>query len=192
MITLRRILTEKRALLWPLALVLIANVLVYLLVVSPLAQKVGLSEQEAAAGTQALAAARREHANARAMVTGKGQADAELAKFYRDVLPADLSDARRMLYLPLEQLAQETGLQLEGQALTPDRTRDDGLAKLTAVARLTGEYRSIRRFLHRLETRPEFIVLEHVDLSQNASEDSRGISVTVQVATYFRTEADGN
>ena len=189
----RRILTEKRALLWPLALVLVANILVYLLVLYPLSQKVGLSQQAADAGTQALATARRDHANARAMVTGKGQADAELAKFYRDVLPGDISGARRMLYLPLEQLAQETSLDMEGQALTPDRTRQDGLAKLTALVRLTGEYRNIRRFLHRLETRPEFIVLEHVDLSQSESRESRGISVTVQVATYFRTGgANGN
>jgi Tfp pilus assembly protein PilO len=57
---------------------------------------------------------------------------------------------------------------------------------------LTGEYRDIRRFLHELETRPEFIVLENVDLTQNDSELSRGITVTVQVATYFRTGGNGN
>ncbi|MBA3642126.1 MAG: hypothetical protein H0W53_23300, partial [Acidobacteria bacterium] len=67
-----------------------------------------------------------------------------------------------------------------------------GLAKLTTTATLTGEYRDIRRFLHQLETRPEFIVLENVDLSQNSSEMSRGITVTVQVATYFRTGGNGS
>ncbi len=54
----------------------------------------------------ALLTARREHANARATVTGKGQADAELKKFYSDVLPPDLSGARRITYLPLEHLAR--------------------------------------------------------------------------------------
>ena len=192
MIDFRRIFGEKRSLIWPLALVLIANAVVYALVVYPLSQKVALGEQEATAANFALLTARREHANARATVTGKGQADAELKKFYTDVLPPDLSGARRITYLPLEHLAEEANLRLERQALSPDERSQGGLAKLTTTATLTGEYRDIRKFLHQLETRPEFIVLENVDLSQNASEMSRGITVTVQVATYFRTGGNGD
>lgn len=191
MTTFQRIVREKRSLIWPLVLVLLANVLVYLLVVYPLTQKVALGEQAADAGTLALTTARREHANARATVTGKGQADAELAKFYQDVLPPDISGARRIINLPLEQLAQESNLRLERQSFSPERGKD-GLAKLTTTATLSGEYRDIRRFLHQLETRPEFIVLEHVDLSQSESAQARGIAVNVQVATYYRTGGDGN
>ena len=187
----RRILAEKRSLFWPLALVLVANVLVYVLVVYPLSQKVALGEQAADGATLALTTARRDHANARATVAGKGQADTELAKFYQDILPPDLSGARRMLYLPLEQLARETNVRLQRQALTPNDV-GDGLAKLTANATLTGEYRDIRRFLHQLETRPEFVVVEHVDLTQSGSERTPGIAVSLQVATYFRTGGNGN
>ena len=187
-----RIFAEKRSLVWPLALVLIANAVVFALVVYPLSQKVAMGEQDATAANFALLTARREHANARATVTGKGQADAELKKFYSDVLPPDLSGARRITYLPLEHLAEESNLRLERQALSPDERNQGGLAKLTTTATLTGEYRDIRRFLHQLETRPEFIVLENVDLTQNESEMSRGITVTVQIATYFRTGGDGN
>lgn len=191
MTTARRILTDKRSLFWPLVLVLIANALVYVLVVYPLSQKVALGQQDADAATLALTTARREHANARATVAGKGQADAELAKFYEDILPPDLSGARRILYLPLDQLARETDLRLQRQALKPE-TVGDGLAKLTTTATLTGEYRDIRRFLHQLETRPEFIIVEHVDLTQSGSERTPGISVSLQVATYFRAGANGN
>lgn len=192
MTTFSRIFAEKRSLIWPLALVLIANAVVYALVVYPLSQKVALGEQDASAANFALLTARREHANARATVTGKVQADAELKKFYSDVLPPDLSGARRITYLPLEHLAEQSNLRLERQALSPDERNQGTLAKLTTTATLTGEYRDIRRFLHQLETRPEFIVLENVDLSQNESEMSRGITVTVQVATYFRTGGNGN
>ena len=187
-----RIFAEKRSLVWPLALVLIANAVVYALVVYPLSQKVAMGEQEASAANHALLTARREHANARATVTGKGQADAELKKFYSDVLPPDLSGARRISYLPLEHLAEESNLRLVRHSLSPDERNEGGLAKLTTTATLTGEYRDIRRFLHQLETRPEFIVLENVDLTQSESELSQGITVTVQVATYFRTGGDGN
>ena len=191
MTTVSRILNEKRSLIVPLALVLVANALVYLLVVYPLAQKVALGQQEADAAVFTLTNARRDHANARATVTGKGQADAELTKFYSDVLPPDLSGARRITYLPLEHLARETDLRLERQAFSTSE-ESDGLQKLTTTATLTGDYRNIRRFLHQLETRPEFIVLQHVDLTQNDDQGGRGISVTVQVATYFRVGTDGN
>jgi hypothetical protein len=70
--------------------------------------------------------------------------------------------------------------------------RDSDLGKLTHTAVLTGEYRDVRRFIHQLETSPEFLVLERVELTQNENESSRGITVNVQVATYFRAGTDGN
>jgi Tfp pilus assembly protein PilO len=190
--TFRRIINEKRALIWPLLLVLFANAVLYALVVYPLSQKVAAGEQDANAATAALHSARREYANARATVAGKSQADTELAKFYQEVLPPDLSGARRITYLPLDQLAKASGLSLQRQSADPSRVRDSTLHKLTQIAVLTGDYREIRQFLHKLETAPEFIVLENVSLAQNESGSDRGITVTVQVATYYRTGADGN
>lgn len=190
--TLKRVLSEKRRLLWPLAIVLVANIAVYALVVYPLAQKVAMGEQEADAASASLASAKSEYANARATVTGKGQADQELARFYKDVLPPDLSSARRMMFLPLEQLAEQTSLKGERATQEPAPVRDSGLYKLTGTAVLTGDYRNIRQYIHKLESAPEFIVLENVSLAQSENEQSRGITVTVQVATYYRAGGDGN
>ena len=190
--TLKRVLSEKRAYIWPLLVVLLANAAVFALVVYPLSQKVAAGEQEAGAATAALNAARREYANARATVTGKNQADVELGRFYQDVLPQDLSGARRITYLPVERLAAQSNLRLERQTSEPEAIRDSALTKFSQTAVLTGEYRDIRRFIHRLETAPEFIILENVSLSQSESGAGRGITVTVQVATYYRTGGDGN
>lgn len=190
--TLKRVLSEKRRLLWPLAIVLVANLAVYALVVYPLAQKVAMGEQEADAASASLASARSEYANARATVTGKSQADQELARFYKDVLPPDLSSARRMMFLPLEQLAEQTNLRGERATQEPTRVRDSALYKLTGTALLIGDYRNVRQYIHKLETAPEFIVLENVSLAQSENEQSRGITVTVQVATYYRAGGDGN
>lgn len=192
MTTFKRIMTEKRRLIWPLALVLLANVAVFALVVYPLSQKVALGQQEADAATLALTNARRDYANARATVTGKAQADTELEKFYRDVLPPDMSGARRITYLPIEQLAKEANLSLVRQTSDRSVIRESDLSRFTQTTVLTGDYRAIRRFIHQLETRPEFIVIENVDLSQNENETSRGITVTLQLATYYRTGGDGN
>ena len=62
--------------------------------------------------------------------------------------------------------------------------------KFTYRASLSGEYRNIRRFIHALETAPEFLVLENVELSQGETE-GRDLNVLVQIATYYRAEANG-
>ena len=53
------------------------------------------------------------------------------------------------------------------------------------TATLIGDHRSIRSFIHQIETAPDFLVLENVALSQG-SEREQGLNVTVKVATYFR------
>lgn len=190
--TFRRILSEKRRLIWPLALVLVANIAVFAMVVYPLSQKVAMGQQEADAATVALTNARRDYANARATVTGKSQADDELKKFYGDVLPPDLSGARRVSDLPIEQLAAESNLRLETRRFEVMPVRESHLSRFEQTAVLTGEYGDIRRFIHQLETRPEFVIVENVDLSQNVNQASRGITVTLQIATYFRSGGDGD
>jgi type IV pilus assembly protein PilO len=185
-----RVFQEKRALIWPIAIGLLINVAVYAIVVYPLSKKVAGGEQAAEASSATLGAARRDYAAARATVAGKGQADLELEKFYTDVLPPDVSGARRITFLRIEQLANEAGLRLERETSIPQQQRESNLAKFTYTATLSGEYRNIRRFIHDLETAPEFLVLENVQLSQNNTE-SRNLNVTVQIATYYRSEGNG-
>lgn len=191
MTTFRRVLAEKRALLVPLLVALLVNVALYAIVLYPLSKKVAGGEQEAGAATAALNAARRDFAAARATVTGKEQADEELQKFYLDVLPADIRGARRITFLRIEQLAQQSGLRLERETSDPNPQRESRLVKFMYRASLSGEYRSIRRFIHTLETAPEFLVLENVDLSQGEAED-RALNVEVEIATYYRAGDDGS
>src|SRR3990170_6017795 len=185
-----RVLQEKRTLIWPIAIALLVNLAVYGIVVYPLSKKVAGGEQAALASATALAAARRDFAAARATVAGKGQADLELQKFYSEVLPPDVDGARRITFLRIEQLATQAGLRLERGSSSPQAAHDSTLVKFTYTAALSGEYRNIRRFIHDLETAPEFLVLENVQLSQNES-DERGLNVTVQIATYYRPGGNG-
>lgn len=187
----RRIFDEKRRLIWPVIAGLLVNVALYALVVYPLSQKVATGEQEAATANNALLIAKRQYNNARQTVTGKQQADIELDKFYKQVLPPDQSGARRITYLRIPQLAAETGLKLETQTANPTEVRDSALGKWTLTAVLTGEYGQIRQFLYELETAPEFLVLQRVDLKQSENARDRGITVTIEVATYYRTGVNG-
>ena len=103
----KRILVEKRALIIPLALGVIVNIAAYALVVYPLGVKTAGAADRAAAASQSLQAAEREHAAARELVLGKSRADQELSTFFDKVLPADLPSARRLTYTPLPSLARK-------------------------------------------------------------------------------------
>ena len=188
----RRVLAEKRRLILPLIVALIVNIALSALVLYPLSKKVAGSEQQARAASTALTAAKRDYEAARATVKGKAQADQELQKFYSDVLPPDLSAARRATFLRIEQLAQKSNLRLERETTSdPKPQRDSQLVKFTYRAYLSGEYRNIRQFIHELETAPEFLVLENVALTQSELEN-RGLNVSVDIATYYRAGANGN
>jgi Tfp pilus assembly protein PilO len=188
----RRVLAEKRRLILPIIVVLIVNIALFAIVLYPLSKKVAGSEDQARAASAALTSAKRDYDAARATVKGKGQADQELQKFYTDVLPPDLSAARRATFLRIEQLAQKSNLRLERETTSdPKPLRDSQLVKFTYRASLSGEYRNIRRFIHELETAPEFLVLENVELTQSEIEN-RGLNVSVDIATYYRAGANGN
>jgi Tfp pilus assembly protein PilO len=188
----RRVLAEKRRRILPIVIAVVVNIALFAIVLYPLSKKVAGGEQQARAADTALMAAKRDYEAARATVKGKGQADQELQKFYTDVLPPDLSAARRATFLRIEQLAQKSSLRLERETTSePKPQRDSQLVKFTYRAYLSGEYRNIRRFIHELETASEFLVLENVELTQSEIEN-RGLNVSVDIATYYRAGANGN
>jgi Tfp pilus assembly protein PilO len=191
MTTPRRVLAEKRRLIVPVAIALLVNVALYAILVYPLSKKVAGDEQEAESAAAAMNAARRDFAAAKATVAGKGQADQELQTFYREVLPPDVSGARRITFLRIEQLAQQCSLRVERVTSLPKPQSDSSLVKFIYKASLSGEYRNIRRFIHELETAPEFLVLENVDLRQSEVEN-RALNVEMEIATYYRAGANGN
>ena len=186
----RRIVSENRRAVWIIAAGFVINIALYVLVVYPLAQRVHNAEQEAGDATRQLLAAKRTYDSARGTVVGKKEADEELQKFYRDVLPPDLSGARRMLYPHLDQLARSTNLTTVRYRWEPDEGRSGELKKLTMTLILEGEYTNVRRFIHELETAPEFLVLESVAVTSEA--DDRNLSVTAHVSTYYRSTDNGN
>ena len=186
----QRILEEKRRLIYPVVTVLLLNVGLYLAVIYPLSMKVTANEQSAQVARDAANAARREYEAARNTVSGKAAADAELKKFYSEVLPPDVSAAQRVTYLKIQQLAQKSNVTYERASNEVTRDQDSTLGKLSTTVTLSGQYRDIRNFIHQLETAPEFLILETVSLSQGADASS-GLNVTIKVATYYQAGGDG-
>jgi hypothetical protein len=191
MTTLRRILHEKRRLVYPLVGALIVNAALFAAIVYPLSLKVANGERDATAAARARTTARADYENARATITGKDSADSELKKFYGAVLPPDQSAARRVLTGNVEKITAASNVRQVQQSFDPAQARGSDLAKLTTTLVLVGEYRNIRKFIHQLETAPDFLVLENVALSQG-QEREQGLNVVLKVATYYRAEGNGN
>ena len=187
----RRILREKRRLVVLLVAGALINVGLFVLVVLPLSNRVRAAETEAQNARAALAAARKEYAAARATVTGKGAADAELQKFYEEVLPPDLSGARRISYLKIDHLARQANLRVGPKRFDTREERESLLRKAIIDVSVSGDYRGVRQFIYALETAPEFLVLENVAVTQG-DDRSRGLNVNVQLATYYRAAGDGD
>ena len=184
----RRIYDEHRRVVLPLVIALVVNIVVYAFVVYPLAQRVANIEQRDRAAEMELAAAREEHARASGTVVGKDRAGKELETFYTRILPTDLAGARRLTSLRLQQLARQSNLQWETLSLEKVEERDETLIALRVRMKLAGNYASMRRFIHQLETAPEFVVIDNVELAEGA-ESNGSLAVNVQVSTYFRTAA---
>jgi Tfp pilus assembly protein PilO len=184
---MRRIAREHRRLVVPLLVALVVNVLAYAVVVYPLSQAVGSIEQREAAAARELEAARREHGAARGTLTGKDRAAQELQRFYAEVLPSDLSSARRLTHVRLPQLAGQMGLAYDKATITPPAPdRDSSLTRVRTVAELAGRYSDVRTFIHQLETAPEFVVIDAVKLAEE-DEESGLLNLTLQLSTYYRT-----
>jgi len=180
----RRVLAEHRRIVIPLSVALVVNVLAYALIVYPLAQRVANVTQRDLAAEQALAQATAEHGQASGTLTGKARASTELTTFYSDVLPRDLSGARRLTYLRLAQLARESNLRFESGTYTPTDERGSTLTRLKIVLGLAGTYADIRTFIHALESSPEFVVIDNVELAEGA--EGGNLAVTLELSTYYR------
>ena len=188
---LQRALTEKRRVVIPLIIALLANVALFALAVYPLSVKVRTAEQRAATAAQERQAAEREHRAVRDTVSSKQRAGEELQHFYRHVLPADFAGARRITYLRLAQLARQANLRFDHRRVEPDRhSGPRTLQKLRITMVLEGEYQNVRRFIHQLETAPEFVVIENVALAQG-DQANAPLVLTLVLSTYYRGGAGG-
>ena len=188
----KRILTEKRALLIPLALAVMANLAGYALVVYPLGVKTAGAADRAATASQSLQAAEHDHAAARALVVGKSRADQELSTFYDKVLPADLPSARRLTYATLPSLARKSNVKFLDRRYDVERNlnKNSRLGILKVRTQWQCDYESFRQFIYELERAPAFVIIDDLTLSQG--DLSKPLLLTLQLSTYYRLGANGN
>lgn len=183
----QRALVDKRRLIIPLLIGILANVVLYVVVVFPLSHQVASTEREERIARDELVKARQDYNNAKATVSGKRRADSALQDFYKDVLPADQSVARRLTFTKLADLAKQANVKLENGTNEVSHEKGSSLAKLTTRYTLTGDYRDVRRFIYSLETASEFIILENIGLTSSSDQQTRGVAMNLEISTYYRS-----
>jgi Tfp pilus assembly protein PilO len=186
----RRILGDTRAFVIPLVLGLLINVAVYALVVYPLRVKSETAADRAVTAATARQAAQRDQASAQSLVTGKTQADHELATFYEKVLPSDHAAARRMTYARVPALAKKANVKYDQRSEeVEDKDKNTRFGRLRTRVVLQGDYESLRQFIYELETTPDFIIVDELALTQN--EPDKPLTLSVTLSTYYRQGANG-
>ena len=183
----RRVFSERRSVIVPLVAVLAINLVVLIAVVLPLQAGVNGDEGRANDVKLDLAVARRAERLANDTRASKLRADEELKKFYSEVLPAGLADARDLVYLRMRTLSRQTGVAFTNSTFEPEALEDSSLVRLRVETVLTGAYASIRRFIYELETAEEFFIIESMKLGQaNLNSDTGGsLQIVLQVSTYY-------
>ena len=188
----RRVYAERRAIVLPLAVALIANVGVLALGVFPLERSVAGAESAALEAKADLANARREDMQAKTARTSMERGDVELKKFYAEILPRDFVGAVEILSFLLGDAADDVNLKSQTGTWDRETVRDSSLTKVTGKITLTGDYANIRQFLYNLETAKEFVVVEKVELTEaNTVRSTSALEVQLAVATYYVTDEAG-
>jgi hypothetical protein len=182
---LRRIAQEHRAALLPIGIALVVNVLVYALVVYPMAERVANIEQTSLEAQNDLRAARGEFDRANGTMTGKDKAAQELSTFYSTVLPKGFVGARRLTTLKLQQLAREADLDMGSLSAEPVVPTESTLTQLRMQMDLAGTYSSMRSFIYALEVSPDFVVIDNIALNGGA-DDGATLVVNLELSTYYR------
>ena len=185
----RRILSEKRMLFGLAAIGLLADAGLYGLAVYPWTLRVESAGRRAAAAAANLDAARQRFEAARLAADGEHRTEQELRAFHQQFLPRDLAGARALTLARLAALAGDHGLVMQRRASA--RHRGDGslLARLRVSMLLSGAYRDIRRFVHAIETAPEFLVIDEIVLRQG-DEAEAGEVLGLELSTYYQRSGD--
>ncbi len=184
---MERLMGEHRQRLLALVGLLALNLAAGAFVVRPLGDRVANVEQRGRAADATLAAARQEHAQATSALTGKDRAGSELALFYKDVLPGNLTAARKLTYPRLEQMATKAGLSVRNYRFETVEVKDSVLTRAKVEMALTGTYEAMRTFVHAIESAPEFVVIDDIGLAEGA-EATRDLSLALELSTYFRSD----
>ena len=186
----RRVLIEKKFSIVSVVAVLAIDVVLQLFVLYPWTVRSQTYERERLDVIEKQEAVRRESEAIHKMVQAKTDAEAELDRFYRDVLPQGLAGARVESFSRLTSLAALHGLTMERRSSSPMVVERSPLRRLDISMLLQGEYHDLLRFIYDLEGGEEFLVIEEIVLRRDETVRD-GEVLDLGLSTYYLSEGAG-
>jgi len=183
-----RVMADHRRWILPVGLVLAINVAVLVMAVLPLRQSAESASTRAEASAQTLAAALKDLKDAEATRDGQTQAAKDLERFYAQVLPSDLTAARRITRVKFTELARSHDVAFESGVASPETLRGSTLERLHLTYALSGDWDDIRQLIYEIETGPDFIVIDNVQLAAGLEANAQ-LSLTLELSTYYKAPA---
>lgn len=179
-----RVIADHRRWLIPVGIVLAINVIVLVAVVLPLRRAVQSGSSRAEVSAQALRAARADLREVEATRDGQAQAAGDLDRFYARVLPSDFASARRVTHVKLSQLARSHDVSFQSGVATTETLRESTLERLHVNLSLSGDWDDIRQLIYEIETGPDFIVIDNVQIGEASQGNT--LSLALDLSTYYR------
>ena len=186
-----RVIADHRRALVPVGIGLAINIAVLVFIVMPMRRSAESGESQANQSVVTLNAAIADLKEAEAMRDGQKQAGTDLEKFYGEVLPANLSVARRLTVLKLAQLARSHDVALQRGAATTEELRNSPLERLSVDYSLEGSWNDVRQFIYEIETGADFLVIDNVALSE-VEGGNAPLALQLEISTYYRAVGTGN
>jgi Tfp pilus assembly protein PilO len=185
-----RVMRDYRAALLPVGILLAINIVVLIAVVLPLSNRVSAEERRVDEKMRERQLAEAGLKQAEAMRDGKAKATTDLDMFYKQMLPTSVSVASRITELKIQLLAKKHDVTYQRTTATTQCIRESALEQMSLSMRLTGEYEDVRALLYELETSPEFVVIDKVDLAEGLSSNAP-LSFSLEVSTFYRVPKNG-
>jgi type II secretion system (T2SS) protein M len=164
-----------------LAVVVAANVIAYAAIIRPLAVAQSSHHQRVLALQGQIRALQAQGRNLEAQVRTLEEAEAYHQEFPErgQLAPVGVELAR---------LAQGLGVSMPGITYQPEPQKGSDLVRVHLTLSVDGPYGQVRRFLHELEKRRHYLVVERMGLAEHAGAATRGNQVAMQLslAGYFR------
>ena len=186
---LRRVFSERRAVVVPVTVFLLGNLAVLALIVWPLQRTVAGGKESQFLAGQGVAEARTQEIQARTDRANKDRADVELRKFYTEILPKDDRTAIGATTFSLSRLADESRVTFKVGQWDRSEVKDSTLTRLEGQVTLVGEYSNVRKFLYEVETAQEFVIIESVQLSSaSVTQNDNMLELGLVIATYYQPD----
>lgn len=162
---------------------LVANVLVFALVLRPRAHRLEEFRKDSGPRLERLRAREAEVRAAEGALSAYDLAKSELAKLREEVLA---TRNRRMIDVQLElaSLAREFSINLQQVQYENDKLPDEGLERMAMVVPLEGGYSNLRKFVQAVESSTKFLVVERVALA-SGPQGGVMLQLNITLATYF-------